>query len=149
MSCINDDIIQKYVDGETTPEEVALIEKHIGNCKKCNEKVENQQRLADSIKKALDLLVEDPVEIPKIAMPSNHIKRRLIIGKRLIYGISAACIILFALFITQNREYRIENEEIIVHSLDWEYDANRTISQQQMVISIIDLEGNITEYFIE
>jgi predicted anti-sigma-YlaC factor YlaD len=149
MSCINDDIIQKYVDGETTPEEVALIEKHIVNCEKCTEKVENQRRLADSIKKALDLLVEDPVEIPMIRATPSQSRKRLIPGKKLIYSLSAACILIFVLFITQNKKHRIENEEIIVHSLDWEYDANRTITQQQMVINIIDLEGNVTEYFIE
>ena len=149
MTCIKDDIIQKYVDGETTPEEVAQIEKHIVNCEKCTEKVDNHLRLADGIKETLDLLLEDPVEIPEILATKSQSKKRLIRGKKLIYSLSAACILIFVLFITQNKKHRIENEEIIVHSIDWEYDANRTISQQQLVISIIDLEGNVTEYFIE
>jgi hypothetical protein len=30
-----------------------------------------------------------------------------------------------------------------------EYDANRTISEQELIIEIIDPEGNLTEYFLE
>jgi predicted anti-sigma-YlaC factor YlaD len=149
MSCINDNIIQKYVDGETTPKEVALIEKHIANCEKCAVKVENQQRLATGVKKAINLLAENTIEIPEIVTTPGPSEKRLLIGKRLIYIISAACILLFVLFITQDKEHGIENEEFIIYSLDWEYDANRTISQQQMVINILDLEGNVTEYLIE
>jgi len=149
MSCIKNDLIQKYNDGEATPKEIALIEKHIVNCEKCALKFDDQQRLAAGVKKAINLLAEDTIEIPKIVTSTSHSKKRFFTGKRLIYSISAACIVLFVLFITQNKEPEIENEIIITYSLDWDYDANRTISQQQMVINIIDPEGYITEYFIE
>ncbi len=149
MSCIKNDLIQKYNDGEATPKEIALIEKHIVNCEKCALKVDDQQKLATGVKKAINLLAEDTIEIPNIVMSPSRSKKRFITGKRLIYSISAACIILFVLFITHNKEAEIENEIVFTLSFEWDYDANRTISQQQMVINIIDPEGYITEYFIE
>jgi len=149
MSCINNDIIQKYIDGEGTPKEVALIEKHIVNCEKCAVKVDYQKRLATGIKKAINLLAEDIVEIPKIVLSPSHIKKQFITGKRLIYYISAACILAFILFIIQKKEPESQNKITIVNSFEWDFDANRPVSQQPMVINIIDSEGNVTEYFIK
>ena len=46
-------MIQKYIDGEVTPQEIALIENHIAICEKCSVKLYNQQRLTVSVKKAI------------------------------------------------------------------------------------------------
>ena len=71
MNCINDDIIQKYIDGEATPKEVALIEKHIFNCEKCAANIDKQERLEAGVKKEINLLVDESKKIQKIVIPSR------------------------------------------------------------------------------
>jgi predicted anti-sigma-YlaC factor YlaD len=149
MSCIHDDIIQKYIDGETNPEEVTLVENHIALCKKCALKIENQRRLATSVKNAINLLAKTSVEIPEFAIPSRHIKKPSLTIRRFSYIITAACILLFVIIITNKKESKSQVK--ITPDIDFamDIDANRSISQFPLVINIIDADGNIYEYFIK
>ncbi|MCJ7447766.1 MAG: zf-HC2 domain-containing protein [Bacteroidales bacterium] len=149
MSCIHDDIIQKYVDGETNPEEVTLVENHIATCKKCRLKIENQRRLAISVKKTINLLAIDPNEIPKFAIPSRHIKKASLTTKRISYIIAAACILLFVIIISQKMKIKKQDEILIENGFAMEVNANLPVSQFPLVINIIDPNGNISEYFIK
>jgi len=149
MSCIHDDIIQKYIDGETNPEEVTLVENHIATCKKCALKIENQRRLATSVKEAINLLAKDSIEIPEFAIPSRRIKKPSLTIKRFSCIIAAACILLFVIVITNKKE--MKSQVGIVYDTDFamDIDANRSISQFPLVINIIDADGNIYEYSIK
>jgi len=149
MSCINDDIIQKYIDGETNPGEITLVENHIATCKKCELKIENQRRLAVSVKKALNLLAKNSTEIPEFTIPSRHIKKPSLTIKRFSDIIAAACILLFVIFITKKKEIKNDDEIIIEIGSVMDVDANRPVSQLPLVISIIDSKGNISEYYIK
>ncbi|MDO9340839.1 MAG: zf-HC2 domain-containing protein [Bacteroidales bacterium] len=149
MNCIHDDIIQKYIDGEANPEEITLVEKHIAICNTCAVKIENQRRLATNVKKAINLLAKDSIEIPKFAIPPRHIKKHYLTTKRLSYIIAAACILLFVFVITQKKEMKNQNEIILEIGSAMDVDANRPVTQLPLVISIIDAKGNISEYFIK
>ena len=150
MSCIKDDLIQKYIDGETTENEISLIEEHLVNCEECATKVGRQQKLASSIKKGINLLTTEKIVIPKIAPAPGHTQKRLFTGRRIIYIISAACILLFILTLTHKKEMRLRNDIVFKQFYDWDnYDANRTISQQPLVINFYDRKGYIKEYLIE
>jgi predicted anti-sigma-YlaC factor YlaD len=149
MSCIKNDIIQKYIDGEATPKEVALIKKHIVNCEKCAVKVDNQQRLVAGIKKAINLLTVESKVIPKLVISPNYIKRRFLTRKRFIYSISAACILMFVFVFLHKKKPENHNQITIVYSLEPVVDANLPITKQQLVINVIDSKGNVTEYYIK
>lgn len=149
MICINDDIIQKYIDGETNPKEVALVENHIATCKKCGLKIENQRKLATSVKKAINLLAKDSIEIPEFAVPSRHIKKPSLMTKRFSYIIAVACILLFVFVIMNKNEMKKQNEIIIEIGSVMDVDANRPLSDFPLVLNFIDAEGNISEYFIK
>ena len=149
MSCIKDDILQKYIDGETTPEEVILIEEHIASCKECSARIENQRRLATGIKKAINLLAKDTIEIPKFEIPVKNIKTHSLTAKRLYYIIAAATVLLFVIFFTQKKRMKNNDEIKIEIGSVIDVDANRPISQLPLVISTIDSKGNITEYYIK
>ncbi len=152
MRCIKDRTIQKYIDTETSPKEVLRIEKHIATCKKCAQKVNYQKKLAVSIKSTIDLLSEDVPEIRKITIPTQTTRKKLYTRKRYIYSIAsvaAACILLIMLFTYRFKKPKYPVEEPLVNNLDREVDANRTISQQQFNIYVIDPDGNITEYPID
>ena len=149
MICINDDIIQKYIDGEATPTEVSFVENHIASCNKCVLRIENQRRLSTNVKKAINLLSKDSIEVPKFEIPSKNIKKHFLTPKRLYYIIAAACILLFVIVITQKKEMKNDDEIIIEIGSVIDVDANRPVSQLPLVISIIDSKGNISEYFIK
>jgi len=149
MNCIHDDIIQKYIDREANPEEVILIEKHIAYCNECSARIENQRRLATHIKKAVNLLAKDNIEIPKFEIPVKNIKKASLTAKRLYYIIAAACFLLFLIVITQKKKMKNNDEIIIEIGFVMDVDANRPVSQLPLLISIIDSKGNISEYYIK
>jgi len=149
MICINDDIIQKYIDGEASQKEVSLIENHIASCNNCVKRIENQRKLSASLKKAINLLSKDTIEVPKFKIPSKSNKKHYLTQKRLYYIIAAACILLFVIIITQKKEMKNDNEIIFEIGSVMDVDANRTVSQLPSFISIIDSKGTISEYFIK
>jgi len=149
MRCINDEIIQKYIDGETNTEETTHIENHIMICNKCETKIKNQRLLANSIKKTINLLEKDSIEIPKFEITSYNIKNHFLSAKRLAYIIAAACILLFILVITQKKELKNIDEIRFEIGSVIDVDANRPVSKFPLVINIIDSDGNISEYLIK
>jgi hypothetical protein len=148
MNCIPDDLIQKYIDGEASPDEVSTIEKHIASCNKCVIRIVEQRRLSAYVKKAINLLSNDIIEVPKFEIPSKKIKTHFLTSKRLYYTIAAACAIFFVIVITKRQEIKKEDDIKIDISSIIDVDANRTVSQLPLVISIIDSKGNSSEYII-
>jgi hypothetical protein len=148
MICINDDIIQKYIDCEATPDEVSSIENHIASCNNCMIRIENQRRLSAYLKKAIALLSKDTIEVPQFEIPTKSIKKHFLTPRRLYYTIAAACVLLFVIVITQTKEIKNNDEIKIDIGSIMDVDANRTVSQLPLVISIIDSKGKISEYII-
>jgi len=148
MNCIKDYIIQKYIDGEASHSEVLLIENHTLTCAKCAEKVNNQQRLAESIKKGINLLEIDTVEIPGFLIPSKTINSNSISNRRLFYIIAAASVLMFLFVIRPKNDTIRQQENSIELGYSMEVDANRPVSKLPMIINMIDSKGNVTEYFI-
>jgi len=149
MRCIDTDLIQRYIDEELTSEEVVLIEGHLKHCKACSAKISNQRRLATHVKDTINQLAEEPVNIPEFEIPQSHKKKHAITSRRIIYGVAAACIIVLVLIIFQNKETEAENNEYFMQLVEYEYDANRSLSEQILIIEIIDPEGNLSEYLLE
>ena len=146
MNCIKDKTIQRYIDAESSPEEVVRIEKHMATCEKCAQKVDYHKKRAVFIKSVINLLSEGDPEMRKMTLPSDTAKKTPYTGKRYIYSIAAACILLIVLFTYHDKRTEYPYETTIVNNLDWEIDANRTITQQKLVLQVIDPEGNIIEY---
>lgn len=148
MNCIKDYTIQKYIDGEASHSEILLIETHTITCTKCAEKVNNQRRLAESIKKGINLLEIDTVEIPGFIIPSKTINSKPSSNRRLIYLIAAASVLMFLFIIRPENETKRQQEDSIELGYTMEVNANLPVSKLPMIINIIDSKGNVTEYFI-
>jgi predicted anti-sigma-YlaC factor YlaD len=149
MSCIHDELIQKYIDGETNHEEVKLVETHTAACNRCRLKIESQRRMANTIKGAINLLAMDSIDIPEFVTPLKKINKHLFTVKRISYMIAAASVLLFALVLTQKNKTKKQNGIIIETGYSIEVDANRPVTEFPLVINIIDTEGNISEYCLE
>jgi len=149
MNCIDEDLIQTYIDEELPPGEVVMIENHLKQCKACTTKIRNQQKLVAHVKNRLNLLAEESVDIPEFEIPQSRQKKRSITTRRIIYSIAAACIVMVLLIIFPKKGPVTENNEYFMQLGEYEYDANRTLSEQDLIIEIIDPEGNLTEYYLE
>ncbi len=149
MSCIDDGLIQKYIDGETTLSEENLIREHISGCEKCSGKIDAQGKLAISIKQTINSLGDIRHEIPELVIPVIPGQKRRSKIRIITISLSAACVLFFALLFTVREKPQSDEEIILLNIPNREYDANRTVFQQQLIISVIGSDGTITEYLIE
>lgn len=147
MNCIDEQLLQKYIDGECTESEMAEVKQHLSTCLSCTQSLAEREKLSAGIKRALNALTVEEIEIPVFR---NINKRSLNINiNLLIYSLSAACILLFVLFIV-DKDFQPNPKEItIVQSVPVEVDANRPASDQEFVIEVYDGKGQRSEYFIE
>jgi len=149
MSCITNELIQKYIDGETNLEECVFVKNHLACCELCNNKFVAQQNRVIDIKKTLNLLIEDNIVIPRIVLPLQVNKRRLVLKRRLIYALSAACILLFLVIIFPINRDLNHNEITMMQSVDEDYDANLPLTQQKMTIHVVDPSGRVSEFYVD
>jgi len=147
MKCINEEQIQKYIDGETDLQETDQIKKHLTECSRCLHNVEEQKAFTEAIKRKLGNIGKQTVIIPEFVAP-NIRKRRLSLKiRRYIYTVSAACVILLIVFLRygRNTEPRCNPTVQMIYSFDGNFDSNKTVSQQEMTIVVIDANGKIID----
>jgi len=146
MKCINDDLIQKYIDSEATSDEINYIENHISLCSKCAKIIDKQRKLSIDIKKNINLSYSNKslISIPEFTYnPIINTRRKNINIKKYIYAASVACIFFLIFLLIPKKEQ--EKNIVFLYNIAGEFDANKTISQQEMVLTIIDSDGNILQ----
>jgi hypothetical protein len=146
MKCINNELIQRYIDRETNAQETESIEKHVASCSLCAQRIEEQRTWANHLKNKMNNWSNFPVVIPEFVAPAIPTRRfNIKIKHYIIYATSAAaCILLLFLFFPVKETKA--NEFQVIYCLDGEFDSNRPLSQQEMVIKIYDSNGRIVEY---
>lgn len=147
MNCIDDQLLQKYIDSESTENESIEVKQHLSLCPACMQRLAEREKLSAEIKKALNCLTIEKMEIPAFRNSNTRSVNRTI--KFLIYSLSAACILLFVLFIVDKGIESQQKEITIVQSIAVEVDANRPASDQEFVIEVFDGKGQRTEYIIK
>ena len=147
MKCIDNELIQRYIDGETNLRETVGIEKHLANCSPCTRNIEAQRTFAGAVKNRIKNWSSQPVVIPEFVAPVAKKRKLNVKIRHYIYAASAACaaLLLFFLISEHNGKNR-ENEIQLIYTFVGDFDANRTISQQEMTIIVIDANGKIVEY---
>lgn len=149
MSCITNELIQKYIDDEISLEESVSVKQHLANCEFCESKLIAQQNLVIDIKSTLNLLTENTIDIPPMVLPFQVNRRRLVLKRRLVYALSAACVLLFFVMIFPTNRDLKQNEISMLQSFDEDYDANLPFSQQKMIINVVDPTGKVIEFHVE
>ena len=147
MKCIDDELIQRYIDGEINAQEADRIEKHLTVCSQCARNIDEQRLFVDGIKKAIGHCNKQPVIIPEFVVPVARKRRLNIKIRHYIYAVSAACAVLCFVFLLPERNRQNREKEIhLIYGFYGDFDANRTISQQEMTIILVDANGRIVEY---
>jgi predicted anti-sigma-YlaC factor YlaD len=147
MICIDEQLLQKYIDGECQEKERTVVKLHLLDCPACTQKYEERQKLSEGIKGAINTLNIERIEIPIFKNKDTISPRKNI--KLIIYSLSAACILLFVLFLVDKKIDSHQREITIVQSIPMQVDANRPASDQEFVIEVYDGKGQRSEYFVE
>ena len=147
MNCIEEQLLQKYIDHECSAIEMAEVEQHLLVCDACRHKLATREKLYAEIKSALNSLNRSEIEIP----PFRNINTRMVNRNvnLIIYSLSAACILLFGLFMVDHKYQSNLDEITIVQSIPLEVDANRPASDQEFVIEVYDGKSQRSEYYGE
>lgn len=146
MTCIDEHLLQQYIDGECTENERAEVKRHLSHCLACARKHAEMEKLSVGIKRAVNLLTIENIEIPAFRnAAARPLKRNY---KPILYSLAAACILLFVLFIFDKRNGSDQSEIAIVQCVPAEVDANRPAGDQDFVIEVYDDKGQRSEYFI-
>ena len=147
MNCIDEQLLQKFIDGECTDNEKLMVKQHLSGCPVCAQKQVEKEKLSAEINKAINLLTIENIEIPVFKDPNFTSGRKNL--KLIIYSLSAACILLFVLFFVDKKNDFHQKEITILQIIPREVDANRPASEQEFVIEIYDSKGHRSEYMIQ
>jgi anti-sigma factor RsiW len=149
MKCIDDELIQKFIDRETDLQETARIEKHLTGCSDCAHKVEAQRTFAEAVKKAMNKATEAEPQ-PNDLFVAPNIRKYRVKKKNWYYisSVSAACAIFLVVFLLYGRKVEPAHNTAVqlIYGFDGEFDSNKTVSQQEMTIIMIDANGKRIEY---
>ena len=137
MDCIDEGVIQMYIDGEISIHEKNMLDEHIQSCKTCQQKLEEQRAISSSVVEAINLLAEQPI---KIQQEFSKIRRLPL--KKILYAVSAASLLLFGIAFLNNYNKTEDTQPQIYYEVDWSVDANKPITDQEFVISVFDADGN-------
>ena len=143
MSCINDEILQLYIDGELESKDRLNVEKHLRECFLCREKIAEQTRFVDFLKStdSIENQIEIPVFVPLVEKaPKKALKPYL-------YPLVAACCGAFLYFSTYPlmKKPDAEKQYLILYDIVGGYDSNLPFMQQELEIYVLDENGNIVE----
>lgn len=144
MSCISDELIQKYIDNETSEKENAIIHAHVMECSVCAKKIEERKVISSSLKELINS-GKSSIEVPEFNSDTELHTTKITTNKRwIIYSVAAACIIAAILIFYPKQEESVEL--IFSYSIESEYNANSPLSEQEMVLEIIDSEGKLITF---
>jgi predicted anti-sigma-YlaC factor YlaD len=148
MNCIKSELIQKYIDKAASEEEMVMVKTHLAICPECTAQLTEMHQRSERIKKAMNLLVSDDKTVPGFIKPMKSLQiREVTQRKRLISSLSAACVLIcIVMVILFSSKTRPQQEIVVIHSCDQEINANKTVTQQEMEIQVIDNDGKITQY---
>lgn len=142
MNCIDEGLIQKFADGETTREETLKIGSHLSVCPGCAAKVEQQRKLSAAIKYAFTSYARETGSIPGFRLPGRPSRKERFSLKVLAYTSAAACLLILVLLLSKEKP-QVASMDL---GLEVATDANLPVHQLPLIISIVDQEGKITEY---
>lgn len=142
MNCIDDELIQKYIDGELDDSLVIEVQNHVRSCSVCENKLNRQVKITAGIKKLIENLTDEKIEIPEFKM-IPRVERKKGVGKMLLYDMSAAAVILIFVGIQMFQEEKVPSDKMIFFQLENEYDANLPITEQEMNFDFFDEYGRM------
>jgi hypothetical protein len=149
MKCIDNELIQRFIDCETTHNESTEIKKHLAECADCVERVEGQRSFSSAIKMEIETLGKYPQACPDFIKPAP--KKEIKKQRFLFYKIAAAAAcISFVFYFFQPKQTPEQHDEYLMCYVEKNgyFDANKLYSQQKMDVVVIDGDGVVKVFSI-
>lgn len=141
MKCFKEDILQQYIDNELNNESKIAVEHHLSVCSDCMKKLEYLKDNSDFVISELSKLSSDINEIPDISTILPTSKKR--IYRNLFYVLAVASVLIIGIFYYNNsNDITDSNENAVVYVNDFEFDANKSVTDQDFEIVIVKKEIN-------
>ena len=132
MKHLNDKTIQSYIDNELPESERKEIESHFEKCPSCKQKVETQRAFSDKLKKSLETLAPDDIEVPEFSF-GNPTRDKVNIARiAMISSLSTACAIALVMIVVNllSKPKSTPADFIFDYYTIEDYDANKPFAEQ-------------------
>jgi len=140
MNCLDEGIIQSYIDGELSDKDMNDAAMHISSCKHCLTQLKQQEERKNTL---LDIMLNasDKVEVPAFKVPASDIDLP-VRNRRVWMKVSAACVFLILLFTTYQVQEKEQKEIFFYPEWQDQVDANLPITQQCFTITYTESSVN-------
>lgn len=145
MGCIDEGLIQRYIDNEASGDEVEVVNTHIAKCRLCADRVKEQAQLSSMIKNKMDDIVESDISVPEFN-PPVRVRSSF---RRFIYTSSAAAVLIMAVIAYWRKPEPANGEMLYMQYTETEVDANLPATMQEYDVEVVDDEGNVTVLLME
>ena len=145
MKHLNDRTIQSYIDNELPESEKKRIETHLEECLVCRQKVESQRAFSEKMKKSLEILTPNEVEVPEFSFgratrPEVNVNRIVLIS-----SLATACsIALIAVLINLLSKPKPTDYIFDFYTIE-DYDANKPSAEQEFAEFKMHLQTEETD----
>ena len=145
MIHLNDKTIQSYIDNELQDSERKRIENHLEKCMECRQKVESQRDFSEKMKKSLETLIPDDVEVPEFSFgratrPEVNVNRIVLIS-----SLSTACAIALIAVLVNLLSKPKPTDYIFDYYTIEDYDANKPSAEQEFAEFKMHLQTEETD----
>nr|WP_319398338.1 zf-HC2 domain-containing protein [uncultured Carboxylicivirga sp.] len=136
MNCLDEGIIQSYIDGELSDKEMSDVATHISSCKHCLAQLKQQEERKSTL---LGLMqnANDKVEVPAFKVPAPVIDLP-VRNRRVWMKVSAACVFLILLLTTYQSQKKEQKEIFFYPEWQDQVDANLPITDQNFTITYVE-----------
>lgn len=145
MNCFDEATIQRFVDGECSKGEQGRIKAHFNECPDCFELFKIHKQRSANIKRKVNSLNVDEFMIPEFVPVGTERKIIVPFRRKLVYGMAAASVLLILVLVFGKFQSQRAEDTFVFYSLDYEVDANKPITEQDMVMYYTDENGNTFE----
>lgn len=139
MNCLDEGLIQAYIDNELLEPQISKVNRHFETCSKCQDHYLVLKEQKAHVIEAINLLVQ-PSLVPKFTymeQPKTRIKKHLSSW----LSVSAACLFLILLLTTYQTQKNEMQDVFLYPSLGDQVDANLPLTQQDFTIMIVEGEA--------
>ena len=145
MIHLNDKTIQSYIDNELQDSERKRIENHLEKCMECRQKVESQRDFSEKMKKSLETLIPDDVEVPEFSFgratrPEVNVSRIVLIS-----SLATACAIGLIMMVVNFFSKPKPTVYIFDYFTIEDYDANKPSAEQEFAEFKMHLQTEETD----
>ena len=141
--------MQRYVDEAFSFQERIYAANHILKCESCSGRIEQLKKRKRAIIHALDNTAGSKLShIPEFIPDTTRTRILYPWILRWVVPVAAASMVLAIIIPSLWSKHEEKDQIIVVRDYTTDVDANRPITEQEVVLKMVDENGNITEWEI-